>query len=64
MNSSELGLEIPFGSRTISANFDGGNLVSAAGLLLLGQVDRELGLTKLLADCIRDGRDQSKVRIT
>ncbi len=64
MNSSELVFEIPFGSRTISANFDGGNLSSDAGLLLMRQVDRKLGLTKLLADCIRDGRDQSKVKIS
>lgn len=64
MKSSDLSLEIPFGSKTITANFDGGNLSSDAGLLLLGQVDKKLGLTKRLAGCIRDGRDQSKVHLS
>lgn len=64
MKSSNFGFEIPFGSRVITANFEGGNLSSDAGLLLLGQVDKKLGLTKRLAGCIRDGRDQSKVQLT
>jgi hypothetical protein len=64
VKSSDLCFEIPFGSKTIAANFDGGNLSSDAGLLLLRQVDKKLGLTDQLANCIHDCRDQSKVRVT
>jgi hypothetical protein len=64
MESSGALFEIPFGCRTISASFDGGSLSSDGGLLLLRQVDRKLGLTKRLADCIRDGRDQSKIGLS
>jgi hypothetical protein len=61
MKSSDMLFEIPFGGKTIIASFDGGSLSSDGGLLLLRQVDKKLGLTKRLAGCIRDGRDQSKV---
>lgn len=64
MKSSDLVLEFPLGSRTVSANFDGGNLSSDAGLLLLRRVDEKLGLTRRLAGCIRDERDQDKVAIS
>lgn len=64
MKYSESTFDIPFGNRTISANFDGGSLSSDAGLLLVREIDKKLGLTKRLADCIRDRRDQSKVKVT
>jgi len=64
MKSSENGLEIPFGAKTIIANFDGGSISSDAGLMLLRELDRKLGLTGHLAACIDDGRDQSKVKVT
>ena len=61
MESSGALFEIPFGSKMISANFDGGSLSSDGGLLLLREVDKKLGLTKGLAGCIRDGRDQNRI---
>jgi hypothetical protein len=64
MKSSELLFEIPFGSRTVTCSFDGGCLSSDAGMLLLREVDRKLGLTRRLAGCIRDCRDGSKVRLS
>ncbi len=47
--------------RKISADFDGGRLTSDAGGLLLREVDRRIGLTKQLAECIADPRDPDKV---
>jgi hypothetical protein len=64
MKSSDNCFEIPFGSRTITANFDGGSLSSDAGLVLLREIDKNLELTNRLAGCIRDCRDQSKVKVT
>ena len=43
--------------RSVVAGFDGGNITSNAGALLLGQVDRCLGLVRRLANCFIDRRD-------
>jgi hypothetical protein len=45
--------------RPVVAGFDGGNITSNAGalLLLLGQVDRGLGLVCRFANCFIDRRD-------
>jgi len=59
---SHVQFEIPFGKKAISANFCGGSISSDGGLVLLRQVDKELHLTKRLALCVKDTRDQSKVR--
>ena len=40
------------------ADFSGGYLSSDGGALLLRQVDRSVGLSRLLADCFVDQRDQ------
>lgn len=64
MKSSDVLFEIPFGSRMVTGNFDGGCLSSDAGLVLFREMDRKLGLTSALAGCIRDCRDQSKVRVS
>jgi hypothetical protein len=43
--------------RTAVAAFDGGDITSNAGALLLGQVDRGLGLVHRFAACFTDRRD-------
>ena len=43
--------------RTVVAGFDGGDITSNAGGLLLGLVDRGLGLIRRFAKCFRDRRD-------
>ena len=45
------------GRRAVVACFDGGDITSNAGALLLGQVDRGLGLTRRFAACFTDRRD-------
>ena len=42
---------------SVVASFDGGNITSNAGALLLGQIDRGLGLVRRFADCFIDRRD-------
>ncbi len=64
MSGSEFSFEIPFGGKTISANFDGGSLSSDSGLLLLREVDRKLGLTSRLASCVTDSRASGRVKVT
>ena len=48
--------------KKVTAAFDGGRLTSDAGALLLGQIERQLGLAERLAKCIEDPRDPSAVR--
>ena len=43
--------------RSVVAGFDGGNITSNAGALLLGQVDRGLRLARRFANCFIDRRD-------
>lgn len=43
--------------RAVVAGFDGGDITSNAGALLLGQVDRGLGLVRRFARCFTDRRD-------
>src|SRR5918994_2521177 len=43
--------------RSVVAGFDGGAITSNAGAMLLGQVDRGLGLMRRFAECFSDGRD-------
>jgi hypothetical protein len=48
--------------RAVVAGFDGGDIISnAAGGLLLGLVDRGLGLVRQFADCFPDRRNPSYV---
>ena len=46
------------GWRKVAADFSGGTLSSDGGVLLLRQVDINLGLTQCLAQCFRDSRQQ------
>ena len=46
------------GSRRVQADFSGGTLSSDGGVLLLRQVDINLGLTQSLAQCFEDQRQQ------
>lgn len=47
--------------KKVAANFDGGAISSDGGLLLLRQADRRLGLTRMLASCVQDRRDPSRI---
>src|SRR6201993_2629801 len=59
---SELGFELPgLSGRKIEGNFEGGNVSSDGGLVLLRQVDRWIGLTKSLAKRLPDKRDPDKI---
>jgi len=49
------------GQRKVQADFSGGHLSSDGGVLLLRQVNRGLGLTRALAQCFHDLRDQDWV---
>ncbi len=54
----------PVDRRRVIAAFDGGTVTSDAGGLLLGQVDRALGLSRRLAACFTDGRRAELVEHT
>ena len=47
----------PVERRKVVAGFDGGIITSDAGGLLLGQLDRGLGLIRRMAACFTDRRD-------
>ena len=50
------------GRRAIEANFEGGDLSSDGGLLLLRQVDERIGLSRAVAKALGDERDRSRIR--
>src|SRR5271170_2334851 len=47
----------PVEGHKVVAGFDGGTITSNAGALLLGQLDRGLGLIQRFASCFTDRRD-------
>jgi len=49
------------GRRVIEADFDGGDLSSDGGLMLLRQVDQRIGLSRAAAAAIGDARDPSRI---
>jgi hypothetical protein len=49
------------GRRVIEANFEGGDLSSDGGLLLLRQVDARISLSRAVAQALGDERDRSRV---
>ena len=44
------------GRRVVEGRFDGGSMTSDGGVMLLGQIDRKLGLLEAAAHCIADPR--------
>jgi len=49
------------GRRVIEGRFDGGNMTSDGGVMLLAALDRRLGLIDAAADCIADPRDPAAI---
>ena len=59
---SLLPLELPAVARKkVTLAFDGGRLSSDAGVLLLREVERALGIAERLAACVTDRRDAAKL---
>jgi hypothetical protein len=54
------GYEVVEGRRVVAA-FDGGEVTSDAGALLLGATDRAIGLVTRFAACFADGRARSQI---
>ena len=52
------------GGKPVHVAFDGGRLTSDAGVLVLAEVDRRLGVSERLAGCIADPRAPERVRHT
>lgn len=50
--------------KRVEVSFDGGELTSDAGLLLLAQLDQQVGLIDRLARCLVDRRQASKTRFS
>src|SRR4051794_29704289 len=49
-------------NRDIVARFDGADLTTDAGVLLLAQADKKLGLIHAMAGVVSDKRQQGKIR--
>jgi len=47
----------PQGRRVVEGRFDGGSMTSDAGVMLLSETDRRIGLTQAAARCIPDPRN-------
>jgi Transposase DDE domain group 1 len=54
----------PVRGKPVHVTFDGGRLTSDAGVLLLAEVERRLGLAERLARCLADPRAPERVRHT
>jgi hypothetical protein len=52
----------PVRGKPVHVTFDGGRLTSDAGVLVLAEVERQLGLAERLARCIEDPRAPERVR--
>jgi DDE family transposase len=62
-NRDLFGYEVVEGRQVVAA-FDGGEVTSDAGALLLGATDRAIGLVTRFAACFDDRRDQAQVEHT
>jgi len=54
----------PVGAKAVDLDFDGGRLSSDAGLVLLKDIDEQLGLTRHLAAVLSDPRDPRRGKFT
>src|ERR671933_440622 len=54
----------PVGGKSVHATFDGGRLTSDAGVLVLAEIERRLGLAERLARCLSDPRSPERVHHT
>jgi hypothetical protein len=54
----------PLADKAVLVDFDGGRLSSDGGLILLGDPDDQLGLTRDLAAVLRDPRDPRRIDFT
>ena len=52
----------PVGGKPVRLAFDGGRLTSDAGVLVLAEIERRLGVAARLAGCIEDPRAPKQVR--
>ena len=52
----------PVGGKPVHVAFDGGRLTSDAGVLVLAEIERRLGLAERLARCIEDPRAPERVQ--
>ena len=50
------------GRRVIEANFEGGDIGSDGGLLLLKRVDERIGLSRAAAAVLSDPRDPGRIK--
>jgi len=63
MVSSIDGLQFPsLAGREVVARFDGGDVTSDAGLLLVKRADERVGLTEAMSAAVEDARQRKKVR--
>ena len=51
----------PVGGKPVHVAFDGGRLTSDAGVLVLAEIERKLGVAERLARCIEDPRAPQRV---
>jgi hypothetical protein len=54
----------PVGAKAVALDFDGGRLSSDAGVVLLKDIDAQLGLTRNLAAVLSDPRDPRRIHFT
>jgi len=51
----------PVSGKPVHVAFDGGQLTSDAGVLVLAEIDRRLGVSERLARCLEDPRDPQRI---
>src|SRR5260370_8370186 len=54
----------PVAGKPVHLTFDGGQMTSDTGILLLAVIEQRLGIAARLADCIEDPRAPERVRHT